>query len=189
MTTNDKTRASINEGILNLIEISGRNSRDHGFHEDWPAPGYPTVTATGEPAADVRTELVEGHKTDLRRAIAEKLALIHEEVSEMLGEIRSGRDPLEIYFVDRRGAIGEIGAEYPHQAYGEAGKRFTFGEKRWMDDMPLLKPEGFLVEMADMFIRGADLTYLVEGETELIHALAVKHEYNATRPFKHGRKF
>lgn len=173
MTTDD---TAIARGIAELVHASGANSRDHGFHDDWPAPGYPIVTATGEPAADVPAELVEGHKTDLRRAITEKLALVHEEISEMLGEIRSGRDPLDIYFVDTKGAIGEQGREYSEQQYGDGGE-------------PLLKPEGFLVEGADAIIRLADLTFLVDGSDKLIEAREIKHEYNASRPYKHGRKF
>ncbi|WNT44982.1 MazG-like nucleotide pyrophosphohydrolase [Arthrobacter phage AbbyDaisy] len=184
---------AIARGLAELVHASGTNSRNHGFHDDWPAPGYPIVTATGQPAADVPAELVEGHKTDLRRAIAEKLALIHEEVSEMLGEIRSGRDPLDIYFVDTKGLIGAKGAEYPHQAYGvlvngEVAK-FRFGAPRDSEELPLLKPEGFLVEAADAIIRLADLTFLVDGSDKLIEAREIKHEYNATRPYKHGRKF
>jgi hypothetical protein len=157
--TTDNT--AIARGLAELVHASGANSRDHGFHEDWP----------------VDIDLINpGQDRDLQRSIAEKLALVHEEVSEMLGEIRSGRDPLEIYFVDRKGVLGEIDAEYPEQDYDMAG-------------VPLLKPEGFLVEAADAIIRLADLTFLVGGSDKLIEAREIKHEYNATRPYKHGRKF
>lgn len=96
----------------------------------------------------------------------------------MLGEIRSGRHPLEIYFVDHKGLIGTKGLEYEEQAYGE-------------DGLPLLKPEGFLVEAADAIIRLGDLAFLVgdkQGKV-LANARRIKHEYNATREHKHGRKF
>lgn len=156
--------AEIGKGIEQLVIASGTNSRDHGFHEDWPA--------------------AETHETDgdyqqaVRRAIAEKLALIHEEVSEALGEIRSGRDPLEIYYVDQKGLVSTPGLEYEEQQYDENG-------------VPLCKPEGFLVELADAGIRIGDLSYLVgdKGGENLAFAQRIKHEYNATRPHKHGRKF
>lgn len=163
----------IEGGIVALVAHSGENSRDHGFHADWPMEPYVTVTATGEPALGVSSEQVEAHKVQVRRAIAEKLALVHEEISEALGEIRSGRDPLEVYFVHKG-----TGLEYEEQQYDVHG-------------VPQCKPEGFLVELADAMIRIGDLAYLV-GDVDGAHlasALAVKAEYNATRPFKHGRKF
>lgn len=161
--------ANIAAGIEELVQASGANSRDHGFHEDWPkAP----VKFHADDEADTY------HQT-VRRAIAEKLALIHEEVSEALGEIRSGRDPLEIYFVDTKGFTGaNPGLEYEEQQYDVHG-------------VPQCKPEGFLVELADAVIRIGDLAYLVgdsEGE-QLAEAQRIKHEYNSTRPYKHGRKF
>lgn len=170
--------AEISKGIRQLVIASGTNSRDHGFHDSWPLPGYPTVTGTDDPAYGVAPEVVEEYKTRLRMAAAEKIALLHEEVSEALGEIRDGRDPMEVYYVDRKGNIGEKDAEYPEQVYDEAG-------------VPLLKPEGFLVEIADMMIRGGDLAFLSGDETgeQLAFAQRIKHEYNATRPYKHGRKF
>lgn len=168
----------IEAGIRQLIEAAGSNSRDHGFHEDWP----------------VDVDLIEpGKDRDYQKAIVEKLALQHEEISESLGEIRSGRGPLEIYFVDHKGLIGPKGAEYPEQRYGTPdGAEFAAaGVAPSPGDVPLLKPEGFLVEQADAVIRIADLSFLVSGgEAEyFIEALFAKLEYNKTRPYKHGRKF
>jgi hypothetical protein len=148
----------IDEGIRQSVVASGTNSRDHGFHDDWPEQ---LITQT------------EASKTAVRRAIAEKLALIHEEVSEALGEIRSGRDPLEIYYVSKG-----TGLEYEEQQYDVHG-------------VPTCKPEGFLVELADAKIRIEDLAFLVGDEDGrlLAEADSVKREYNVTRPYKHGRKF
>jgi hypothetical protein len=147
--------ATIAAGLRGLVVLSGKNSRDHGFHEDWP------VEVAG----------IEVSQRELGLAITEKLALIHEEISEALGEIRSGRDPLEVYFVDKA-----TGQEHRQQDFDGDGK-------------PMYKPEGFLVELADAAIRIGDLVYLVKGREQFITARAVKHEYNATRPYKHGRKF
>ncbi|QWY81360.1 MazG-like nucleotide pyrophosphohydrolase [Arthrobacter phage Rizwana] len=170
-------------GFQDHIEASGGNSAAKGFHADWPVEPYPTVTETGEPAAHVTPEEVEAYKASVRRAIAEKLALVHEEISEALGEIRSGGDPLETYFsltektraADGR-VIGETTTLHPGQGYDGDGK-------------PLLKPEGFLVELADAVIRIHDLVYLLGADKEYIEADRLKREYNSTRPYKHGRKF
>lgn len=157
----DFMHGEVTDGLRSLVTLSGENSRDHGFHDDWP----------------VDIDLIApGKDRDLQRAITEKLALIMEEVVEAFGEVRDGRDPLEIYYVDRKGLIGEKDAEYPEQRYDEAG-------------VPQLKPEGLLVEVADFIIRGADLAYLLNGRAALVEAWAVKHEYNVSRPFKHGRQF
>lgn len=148
-------RERIADGMRDLVSISGTNSREHGFHDSWP---------------DVQQVRKAEYARLLSLNITEKIALIHEEVSEALGEIRSGHEAREIYFLDKA-----TGATYPDQMHDE-GK-------------PLLKPEGFLVELADAMIRIADLVYLVDGREAFVEALRIKHEYNATRPYKHGRKF
>lgn len=168
----DMMTHDVEDGIRGLVMLSGQNSRDHGFHDGFPNADYDTRKAFHA--------MTPEEQRLLQLNIAEKIALIHEETSEMLGEIRSGRDPLEIYFKDTKGKIGPAGQEYPEQAYetGEDGIA-----------IPLLKPEGFLVELADVFIRGGDLAFLVHGREELVKARAIKDEYNRTRPYKHGRKF
>lgn len=159
----------ISAKVAELVKRSGENSKDHGFHDDWPK----STSITGR-----SPEAIEKHASEQRRAIAEKLALIHEEVSEALGEIRSGRDPLEVYFVDKKGVLGVAGKEYSEQQYNSEG-------------LPLCKPEGFLTELGDAVIRSGDLAYLVGDEegTYLADAIEIKHEFNRTRPYKHGRKF
>lgn len=49
------------------------------------------------------------------------------------------------------------------------------------------KPEGFAFELADVFIRLADLASAVG--IDLGAAVAEKHAFNQTRPNKHGRLF
>jgi len=155
-----RTRSGISTGIKGLVQTSGENSRDHGFHEDWPTDRWYHFQHPAERSA-------------VRRAIAEKLALVHEEVSEALGEIRSGHAPLETYFVSKHD-----GSQWNEQSYDNEGT-------------PQRKPEGFLVELADAMIRIADLAYLAGDKdgTQLAAALQIKAEYNATREHKHGRHF
>ena len=49
------------------------------------------------------------------------------------------------------------------------------------------KPEGWAVEMVDCMIRILD--YLGHTETDVDAILREKHEYNKTRPYKHGKLF
>lgn len=133
--------------ITELVKMAGENSRDHGFHDDWLSAG---------------DDLLELH-------ITQKLALIHEEISEALGEIRSGHDPKKVY-------------------YTQMGRQGVFMQQEYTaDGDPLGKPEGFGVELADAVIRVADLAYLTGIDLEAL--VANKHEYNVGRPHKHGRKF
>jgi len=48
------------------------------------------------------------------------------------------------------------------------------------------KPEGFEVELADAVIRIFDLAAAMSIDLERI--IEIKHEYNKTRPYKHGGK-
>ena len=161
-------------GLQALIKQSGENSRDHGFHEDFP-------------------DLNKTPVSELRLAVTQKLTLTIEEIIEAFGEIRSGRGTKEMYFVDKKALIGPKDEEYTDQAYGAFvdGQltAYVFEDIRGDRTQPLLKPEGFMVELADAVIRIADLVYLLDGEEEFIEALHAKHEYNKTRPFKHGRQF
>lgn len=150
----------LNAGLEILIQQSGQNSKDHGFHEGFPSPD-------------------DSLQSEIGLAITQKLTLMMEEIIEAFGEIRDGRSPYETYFVDKKGLIGEKGDEYAEQHYDLSNET----------PVPLLKPEGFLVEIADLFIRGADLIFLLKCPEEFLHALNIKHEYNKTRPFKHGRQF
>jgi hypothetical protein len=167
--------AQIDLGQRAHIEAAGTNSRDHGFHDDWP------LAPEGLEEGPLTPVILERHKTQLRRAITEKLALIHEEISEALGEIRSGKDPLEIYFSEtikyKDGFETKFHKEQVHDITED-------GERK-----PRYKPEGFLVELADANIRISDLVFLVEGADEYVEADRVKREYNQSRPYKHGRKF
>lgn len=121
----------------------------------------------GEPALD------GGHPTDVNvDGVAAKLALIHSEVSEALEELRKdgkdGKRTMQRYYVTqaRPGTkevyAGTVGAEEE------------------------LKPEGFVVELADVVIRIGDLCGALG--LDLDGAIKAKMAFNATRPHKHGGK-
>ena len=48
------------------------------------------------------------------------------------------------------------------------------------------KPEGIPIELADVIIRILD--YCGKEKIDIGQALNIKHEYNKTRPYKHGGK-
>lgn len=49
------------------------------------------------------------------------------------------------------------------------------------------KPEGVAVELIDCIIRILD--YLGAANVDVEKIMAVKHEYNKTRPYKHGKRY
>lgn len=91
----------------------------------------------------------------LRLWIAERIALIHSEVSEALEAVREQEDLREVC---------------------ETGDA----------DNP--KPEGFVVELADTFIRLGDLVAFVGLEKDIELQIQNKMAYNRTRGHRHGGK-
>lgn len=129
------------------------------------------------------------------RTISEICALIHSELSEALEEARAARPMM--YVMD------EYNGEYIQNPK-------YFGAK---------KPEGIAVELADAVIRMLDwmaycgqeyrldyveeqgerlaagsVVFLVNGwlrmkGVQLKEVMEIKHRYNKTRPYKHGKAF
>ena len=154
--------------IADMQFWSGVNSRDHGFHDEWPV----------RPPVDLAPHEEAEYKRQLQLAITEKLDLIHSEISEALEELRKGHDPLKTYYSQTsKTGLGEAHLYFDEQVF----------EKVHGVDTPTLKPEGFLVELADAVIRIGDLVFLLGGDLQA--AVNEKHDYNRTRPYKHGKKF
>ena len=77
-----------------------------------------------------------------------------------------------------------------HSEVSEALEAFRDGdmELRWEEDKRgVQKPEGFVVELADVLIRVFDLAGRHGMNLEV--ALIAKMKYNETRPYKHGGKY
>lgn len=94
------------------------------------------------------------------RNFGELLALIHSEVSEVLEEYRNGHGVHEIYYNKDEIHSSELGG--------------------------MAKPEGIPIELVDILFRIFDLAghYGINLEA----AMEIKHEYNKTRPYRHGGK-
>lgn len=78
-------------------------------------------------------------------------------------------------------AIGELS-----EAHEELRAGHEPGAVYYNPDNPD-KPEGFGIELADALIRTLDIA--AETNIDAEECMTIKHEYNGTRPYKHGKRF
>ncbi len=112
------------------------------------------------------------------RNFGEALALIHSEVSEALEAWRDGDDMTDIHMqypesIELQNVDGETLAIFPNEVDTEASR-------------PAPKPVGVASELADVVIRIFDLA--IGFNIPIVDAILEKHNYNQTRPFRHGNK-
>ena len=117
-----------------------------------------------ELAQDIHQNAVKHGWWEEKRSIGEIIALCHSELSEALEEARNGE--ANEYFLQtvKNGVI--------HQTD--------------MSQYDTEKLEGVAVEMADCIIRILD--WCGKENIDIQGIIERKHEYNQTRPFKHGGK-
>lgn len=112
------------------------------------------------------------HDAALRTYYGEKLLLIVSEVTEAHDELRAGRGVTETYYLYEDGSDAQPNGTRPASID-------PLGRPR--------KPEGVPSELADVVVRCFDLA--AEAGIDLAGIIDEKLRYNATRPFKHGKKF
>lgn len=126
--------------ISNLQALAYKQSADKGFHDNEPTEGRALLSLN-----------------------AERIALMHSELSEALEELRNGKAPNETYYPT------EVD---PYAPYADIGP---------------FKPEGVPSEMADVVIRVLD--FCGSNDIDLESMVTEKLAYNATRSRKHGKEF
>jgi len=109
---------------------------------------------------------------DEQRTLGEIIALIHSELSEA---VEFERDKNNTRYMK-----GRIDYRYHYSGDGyiatEPNERTT------------TKPDGVLPELADVVIRIFDYVGSIDRVDDFIRAVKEKHEFNKTRPYKHGGK-
>jgi NTP pyrophosphatase (non-canonical NTP hydrolase) len=110
--------------------------------------------------------------------IPNKLMLIVSEISEALESYRdpASDDVIQVPSGVVEGLLKGVGVEHDI-----ATEKLLALYEKW-----LAKPKGFDVEIADAFIRLADLCGALDIDIE--DAIQRKHAFNKTRPKMHGRK-
>lgn len=106
---------------------------------------------------------------DEERSFGDIVALCHSELSEALEEYRNGR-PMEYFDCETWGFCGEC-EDFREPEYCPYKGN---------------KPEGIAVEMIDCIIRILD--WCGKEGVDVDRLLEEKHEYNKTRPYRHGGK-
>lgn len=107
------------------------------------------------------------------RNMGEMIALMHSELSEALEEYRDNK-PYLYYVCD------------PPLNSGYTGIQTWEGPPNLSGTDLLGKPEGLAAEFADVIIRILDTC--AKMDIPITEALLRKHEYNLTRPYRHGGK-
>lgn len=124
------------------------------------------TTSLNELSIDVHKNAVEHGWWDSEREIGTILMLIVTELAETMEEHRNGFKPNEVYYSGKT----------------KEGEAFTSTTGTEI----CKKPEGIPIELADAVIRILD--YCGKEGIDLDRAISIKHEYNKTRPYKHGGK-
>jgi len=131
------------------------------------------MKSLNEWAKEVHENAVAHGWWDEPRSFGEIVALCHSELSEALEEYRSGQPLVYCDAIKTNAACSDTGENACTGA--ECLKCFTSR-----------KPEGMAVEMIDCMIRILDWCGKEGVDVDAI--MQAKHEYNRTRPYRHGGK-
>lgn len=122
-----------------------------------------------ELAKEVHENAVNHGFWEEKKSFGDIIALCHTELSEAFEEHRNGK-PNVYCIYNANGDCRETNATCI----------------RCMMEQPTTKPEGIAIELADCIIRILD--YCGHEGIDIEEVIRIKHEYNKTRPYKHGGK-
>ena len=168
MTITNALTPSTVEALRGLQKTIGEANEAKGFHGDRPD----------------RNDFIPGERGDRAYINAERFyqanlhMLIVSEAAEAHDEIRNGRAADETYYPEPQlppSLVAEVGVAKARELIAEQAE----GKPR--------KPEGVPSEIADGIIRGFDYFHRngIDGAGIIVEKLI----YNASRPYKHGKKF
>lgn len=103
------------------------------------------------------------------KTFGEIIALCHSELSEALEEFRNNKPFL-----------------YKSTPHGDCQENCARCKHSELYRNNVCKPEGVAIELADCIIRILD--YCAYAEIDIDEAIRIKHDFNKTRPYKHGNK-
>jgi NTP pyrophosphatase (non-canonical NTP hydrolase) len=133
-------------------------------------------------AKEIHKNAVNHGWWDNERSFPEIIALCHSELSEALEEYRAGRPlvwaaciPTDIFAGCKH--MTHCANEKSNLGCTDYGKHCQYKD---------VKPEGIAIELADCIIRILD--YCAHAGIDIDKAILMKHEYNKTRPYRHGNK-
>lgn len=134
------------------------------------------MTGINEVAKEIHENAVAHGWWEKEPTFAEIIALCHSELSEALEEYRKGHS-FEWKTCIRNGS--DCNPDRP----GNKCRECMVGNNCIYRDN---KPEGIAVEMADCIIRILD--WCGKEGIDIDRIITEKHEYNKTRPYRHGGK-
>ena len=164
---------AVNENLPEMIEYFNNDCRKvfaNEYIDDRaiPMPGEHHGLSVSDLVREAHYNAAEHGFWDDPPEFGTSIALIHSELSEALEEVRAGN---RIRPGEKTPPVYYSGGGYVATAPTACAK----------------KPEGYGTELADAVIRIADLCGYMGIDLEAI--IREKMAYNATRPYKHGKKF
>lgn len=144
------------------------------------------AAALNELTAEIHANAKAHGWWDEPRSFGEIVALCHAELSEALEEYRDGRPMMYYNCASEQdchaNCCGVCGEAEPVKRFGKVSTALI---------APLCvecdrKPEGIATEMADCIIRILD--WCGQMGVDIGEVIRIKHEYNKTRPYRHGGK-
>ena len=127
-----------------------------------------------------------------KRTFGDVVSLIHSELSEALEFERKNKNLKAVGINHLYHYAGSLEVSSTDSLVGTVNEMGII-----VGDMPTMcnqanslckKPDGLLPELADAVIRVFDYVGKLGMEEDFVKALTEKHEFNKTRPYRHGGK-